>query len=50
MTLQVRVERLSAQQTVLVRDVALQVAPGDIHTVMGASGSGKSRLLAAIST
>lgn len=48
MTLQVHVEQLSNQQAVLVRNVTLQVAPGDIHTVMGASGSGKSSLLAAI--
>lgn len=48
MTLQVHVERLSTDQAVLLRDVTLQVAPGDIHTVMGASGSGKSSLLAAI--
>ena len=48
MTLQVHVERLSTDQAVLLRDVTLQVAPGGIHTVMGASGSGKSSLLAAI--
>lgn len=48
MTLQVHVERLSTDHAVLLRDVTLQVAPGDIHTVMGASGSGKSSLLAAI--
>ncbi len=48
MTLQVHVERLSTDQSVLLRDLTLQVAPGDIHTVMGASGSGKSSLLAAI--
>ncbi len=48
MTLQVHVEQLSIHHTVLLQDVALQVSPGDIHTVMGASGSGKSSLLAAI--
>ena len=48
MTLQVHVQRLSTDQTVLLRDIGLRVAPGDIHTVMGASGSGKSSLLAAI--
>ncbi len=48
MTLQVRVDHLCTRQAMLVRDVALQVASGDIHTVMGASGSGKSSLLAAI--
>ncbi len=48
MTLQVHVESLSTDQAQLLQGVSLQVAPGDIHTVMGASGSGKSSLLAAI--
>lgn len=48
MTLLVHVERLSTDQAVLLQDIDLQVAAGDIHTVMGASGSGKSSLLAAI--
>lgn len=48
MTLQVHVERITTDHAVLVQDIDLQVAPGDIHTVMGASGSGKSSLLAAI--
>jgi putative thiamine transport system ATP-binding protein len=48
MTLQVHVERLATDHSVLLHGIALQVAPGDIHTVMGASGSGKSSLLAAI--
>jgi len=48
MTLQVHVESLCTDQAQLLQGVSLQVAPGDIHTVMGASGSGKSSLLAAI--
>ncbi len=48
MTLQVHVQRLATDQATLVQDVDLQVLPGAIHTVMGASGSGKSSLLAAI--
>lgn len=48
MTLQVHVERIATEHAILLRGMDLQVAPGDIHTVMGASGSGKSSLLAAI--
>lgn len=48
MTLLDHVERLSTDQAVLLEDIDLQVAAGDIHTVMGASGSDKSSLLAAI--
>lgn len=48
MSLTVHVERLSTGQGILVHDLELQVEAGDIHTVMGASGSGKSSLLAAI--
>lgn len=48
MTLQVHIEQLATDQGVLLQGIDLQVAPGDIHTVMGASGSGKSSLLAAI--
>ncbi len=48
MTLEVRVRTLQTATTVLVRDLYLQVPAGGIHTVMGASGSGKSSLLAAI--
>ena len=48
MTLEIQVHTLQAAGTVLVRDLRLQVPPGVIHTVMGASGSGKSSLLAAI--
>jgi putative thiamine transport system ATP-binding protein len=41
-------QQLATTQTTLLRDLDLEVAPGTIHTVMGASGSGKSSLLAAI--
>ncbi len=48
MPLQVHVEHLATGDTELIRDFSLTVAPGTIHSVMGASGSGKSSLLAAI--
>lgn len=48
MTLLVHVERLATDQSTLLHGIELQVDPGHIHTVMGASGSGKSSLLAAI--
>ncbi len=48
MPLQVHVEQLATADSVLIRDFTLRVAPGQIHTVMGASGSGKSSLLGAI--
>jgi putative thiamine transport system ATP-binding protein len=48
MTLRIHVTQLATTQTTLLRDLDLEVAPGTIHTVMGASGSGKSSLLAAI--
>ena len=48
MTLLVHVDRLATEHSVLLHGIALQVEPGHIHTVMGASGSGKSSLLAAI--
>lgn len=48
MSLQVHVERISTAQGNLVNGLDLEVEPGAIHTVMGASGSGKSSLLAAI--
>ena len=48
MTLQLHVARLATSRTTLVRNLSLTVAPGSVHTVMGASGSGKSSLLAAI--
>lgn len=48
MTLHLHIDRLATASTTLVRDLDLQVPPGVIHTVMGASGSGKSSLLAAV--
>ncbi len=48
MTLHIQIHRLSTASATLVQNIDLQVAPGEIHTVMGASGSGKSSLLAAV--
>jgi putative thiamine transport system ATP-binding protein len=48
MPLKVHVESLATDNTVLIQHLDLQVAEGHIHTVMGASGSGKSSLLSAI--
>lgn len=48
MTLTVALRTLSTPSTVLLRDLHLTVPPGVVHTVMGASGSGKSSLLSAV--
>jgi len=48
MTLDIHVQRLATASATLVSDLRLNVPSGVIHTVMGASGSGKSSLLAAI--
>ncbi len=48
MTLEIQVNQLKTASAVLIRDLRLQVPGGVIHTVMGASGSGKSSLLAAV--
>jgi putative thiamine transport system ATP-binding protein len=48
MSLHLDVHHLGTATTSLVRDLELRVAPGEIHTVMGPSGSGKSSLLAAV--
>jgi putative thiamine transport system ATP-binding protein len=48
MTLAIHVRALHAAGRVLMRDQRLVVPCGAIHTVMGASGSGKSSLLAAV--
>jgi putative thiamine transport system ATP-binding protein len=48
MTLEVHVNSLRASGQTLVQNLSLAVAPGTIHTVMGASGCGKSSLLAAV--
>ena len=48
MSLIVNVRHLGLAQRSLIRDLSLEVPAGVVHTVMGASGSGKSSLLAAI--
>lgn len=48
MTLSIALRTLSTPSTVLLRDLTLVVPPGVVHTVMGASGSGKSSLLSAV--
>ncbi len=46
--LQIRLRCLRTPSHVLLRDLALDVPGGAVHTVMGASGAGKSSLLAAV--
>jgi putative thiamine transport system ATP-binding protein len=48
MSLQLEVRQLALGGVNLVNGLRLAVAPGSVHTVMGASGSGKSSLLAAV--
>ncbi|MDP2015299.1 ATP-binding cassette domain-containing protein [Hydrogenophaga sp.] len=48
MTLSVHIRRLTTRDHTLVQDLRLEVAPGQILTLMGPSGSGKSSVLAAI--
>ena len=48
MTLQVNVRALKVADTALIENLQITVQPGTIHTIMGASGSGKSSLLGAI--
>jgi putative thiamine transport system ATP-binding protein len=52
MGLQIDVARLALRQhdidTALISSLQITVPPGIVHTVMGASGSGKSSLLAAV--
>lgn len=48
MSLRVDVHSLSLGGRVLLRNLRLEVPPGRVHTLMGASGSGKSSLLAAV--
>ncbi|RFO97534.1 ABC transporter ATP-binding protein [Rhodoferax lacus] len=48
MSLSIAVRTLASPAGVLLRDLGLEIAPGSVHTLMGASGSGKSSLLAAV--
>ena len=48
MTLEIQVNQLTTASAVLIQHLRLEVPGGVIHTVMGASGSGKSSLLAAV--
>jgi putative thiamine transport system ATP-binding protein len=48
MSLVVEVKCLQSPGAVLLQNLSLSIAPGLVHTLMGASGSGKSSLLAAI--
>lgn len=48
MTLAVHIATLTSAQRTLVSDLRFEVPPGRILTLMGASGSGKSSVLAAI--
>lgn len=48
MTLSVHIVSLTSAQGPLVQDLRFEVQPGQILTLMGASGSGKSSVLAAI--
>jgi len=48
MSLELNIDELRIGAHTLVHQLVLEVPPGAIHTVMGASGSGKSSLLGAI--
>ena len=48
MTLAINLHTLATPGATLLRNLQLQVPPGVVHTVMGASGSGKSSLLSAV--
>ena len=48
MTLTVRIDQIASPRAVVQRALAFTVAPGEVLTLMGASGSGKSSMLAAI--
>jgi putative thiamine transport system ATP-binding protein len=48
MTLDIHIQHLSAGGKSLVHDLHVHCAPGQVVTLMGTSGSGKSSLLAAI--
>ena len=48
MSLHIEVNSLSSPAGVLLRNLTLDIAAGQVHTLMGESGSGKSSLLATI--
>jgi putative thiamine transport system ATP-binding protein len=48
MPLQVHIRSLRSPQRTLIENLHLQIADGSVHTLMGASGCGKSSLLAAL--
>jgi putative thiamine transport system ATP-binding protein len=48
MNLRIDVQSLGSPTAVLLQDLQLDIAAGQVHTLMGASGSGKSSLLAAV--
>ena len=48
MTLDIHIRRLGTAQQVFIENLHLSVPPGQILTLMGPSGSGKSSLLAAV--
>lgn len=48
MTLNVHIDHISSTERTLIQGLRLAVAPGQILTLMGPSGSGKSSVLAAI--
>ncbi len=48
MSLSIEVKALSSPCGPLLQDLKLQIAGGQVHTLMGESGSGKSSLLAAV--
>jgi putative thiamine transport system ATP-binding protein len=48
MTLDIHIQRLGTARQVFIENLHLSVAPGQILTLMGPSGSGKSSLLAAV--
>ena len=46
--LHLQVQSLRSPAAVLVHDLEIAIPAGTVHTLMGASGSGKSSLLAAV--
>jgi putative thiamine transport system ATP-binding protein len=48
MTLSIQVLSLRSRDTLLIKNLQLEIPDGVVHTLMGGSGSGKSSLLAAV--